>query len=120
MVPTKIWKSTLDCADIEVTTTFWAWLLGVIVISEDGNYRNLGPTGGSPVLGLQKVAEPPSGKNRMHLDLLVEDLDTVVEEVSRHGGKRLSDLNQVPAGRWYVMADPEGNEFCLVSLAPED
>jgi predicted enzyme related to lactoylglutathione lyase len=121
----RIWKTTLDCNDIEVVTTFWSRLLGLPVTLDAsgnaGNFRNLGPEGSDPfadaVMCFQQVDEPRSGKNRMHLDLRADDLDAAVEEVCRHGGVRVSDLNEVPAGRWYVMADPEGNEFCLVSFS---
>ena len=124
----RIWKTTLDCNDIEVVTTFWSWLLGLTVALDAsgnaGNFRNWVPEGGDPfadaVMCFQQVDEPRSGKNRMHLDLIADDLDTAVEEVCRQGGARVSEVNEVPGGSWYVMADPEGNEFCLVSLAPED
>ena len=118
--PTSIWKPTLDCADIETTTAFWAWLLGVDVILDAPNIRFLGPEAGQPVLCLQQVDEPRVGKNRMHLDLIADDLEQVAAEVKQHGGSQVAGPNVIPGGSWYVMADPEGNEFCLVMFVPAD
>jgi predicted enzyme related to lactoylglutathione lyase len=116
VAPAQIWKSTLDCNDMEGTTAFWTWLLGVEVLSDTDEFRFLGPPGGQPVMSLQRVQEPRSGKSRMHLDLLAEDLEAVVEQVEQHGGAKLAGPNELPAGRWFVMVDPEGNEFCVVML----
>jgi predicted enzyme related to lactoylglutathione lyase len=112
-----IWKPTLDCADLDVTTAFWTWLLGVEVSLENGNIRFLGAQDGPPVMCLQQVAEPRLGKNRMHLDLVAPNLDAAVADVAHHGGARLSEVHELPAGRWREMSDPEGNEFCLVEFA---
>ena len=118
--PATIWKPTLDCADLDVTTAFWTWLLGAEVTYADPTirFRFLGPVDGPPVLCLQEVEEPRSGKNRMHLDLLVDDLEAIVEQVKEQGGDHLAGPNDIPACRWSVMADPEGNEFCLIMLSP--
>jgi catechol 2,3-dioxygenase-like lactoylglutathione lyase family enzyme len=115
--PATIWKPTLDCSDLELATAFWTWLLGVEVSVENGNFRVLAPDNGPPLLCLQQVDEPRSGKNRMHLDLIAQDdLDRVSDDVLRHGGTHVSGPYEQPGGRWRVMADPEGNEFCLVSF----
>jgi predicted enzyme related to lactoylglutathione lyase len=116
----SIWKPTLDCDDIDVATAFWSWLLGVNVILDGGTARYLGPEEGPPIMSLQQVSESRVGKNRMHLDLITDDLEQVVAEVQQHGGSRLAGPNEIPVGRWYVMADPEGNEFCMVQLATQD
>src|SRR3954452_24504055 len=105
----SIAKPTLDCLDLEASSTFWAWLLDVEVIHEHGSVRYLGSEPGGPVLCLQQVGEPRVGKNRMHLDLLTDELDELAAEVEARGGSRLSELRQIPTGRWYVMSDPEGN-----------
>jgi predicted enzyme related to lactoylglutathione lyase len=114
--PATIWKATLDCVDLGVTTAFWTWVLGLDVTYENANIRFLGLPDGPPIMCLQQVEEPRSGKNRMHLDLLVDDLDEMSEQVQQRGGDLLAGPHDNPAGRWSVMADPEGNEFCLVML----
>jgi predicted enzyme related to lactoylglutathione lyase len=118
--PATIWKPTLDCEDIEATTAFWTWLLGAQVIHSDGNIRFLGPEEGAPIMCLQGVDEHRVGKNRMHLDLIADDLEKVVAEVQQRGGSQVAGPNVIPMGSWYVMADPEGNEFCLVTFAAQD
>ncbi|MBL7496947.1 glyoxalase/bleomycin resistance/dioxygenase family protein [Frankia sp. CNm7] len=62
----------------------------------------------------QNVPEPKNGKNRLHLDLHAEPggLDTLVGRLEELGATRLREVDQGPAGHWWVMADPEGNEFC--------
>ena len=115
-----IWKTTLDCADIDVTTAFWTWLLGVDVIADGGTARSLGHEGSPAVMALQQVSEARVGKNRLHLDLVTDQLEEVVTEIEQHGGSQLAGPSEIPGGRWYVMADPEGNEFCLIKLTTED
>jgi predicted enzyme related to lactoylglutathione lyase len=68
------------------------------------------------VLSLQRVAEPKAGKNRMHLDLLVPDVDEELARLESLGATRLSQSPHEEFGqRWYVLSDPEGNEFCLAA-----
>ena len=62
----------------------------------------------------QDVPEPKSGKNRLHLDVHSEPggLDLLVARLEELGATRLREVDQGPAGHWWVMQDPEGNEFC--------
>jgi predicted enzyme related to lactoylglutathione lyase len=62
------------------------------------------------------VEEPKTGKARLHLDVLVDDLDRAVERIVELGGTDSGAREELPRGRIAVMRDPEGNEFCL--LAP--
>jgi predicted enzyme related to lactoylglutathione lyase len=105
----------LDCADPERLAAFWSAALGYTTLGAAGSYVLLvDEAGRQPKLLLQRVDEPKAGKNRMHLDI---ETPTVDEEVGR-----LEALGAVRAGpgaleehgmRWVVMADPEGNEFCV-------
>jgi hypothetical protein len=62
----------------------------------------------------QDVPEEKSVKNRLHLDLHGEPggLEALVERLESLGATRVTEVNQGPAGHWWVMKDPEGNEFC--------
>ena len=61
------------------------------------------------------MPESKSVKNRLHVDLEVDDLDRAFAKIAALGGSAISDILQMPGGyRWRVMADPEGNEFCIV------
>ena len=113
----------IDCRDPERMAAFWSAMLGtdvLITYGEPVHYVNLRPVDGGPSVSLHRVAEPTPGKNRLHLDLLVDDLDAVTRHVVDAGGA------VAPAGdvseygfSWRVMADPEGNEFCLICVVPK-
>lgn len=62
----------------------------------------------------QDVPEEKSGKNRLHIDVHSEpgDLDGLVARLETLGATRVREFDQGPAGHWWIMHDPEGNEFC--------
>jgi predicted enzyme related to lactoylglutathione lyase len=69
---------------------------------------------GSPKLLLQKVAESKTVKNRMHLDIETADIDAEAARLEELGARRVaSDAMSEHGSRWCLMADPEGNEFCV-------
>jgi hypothetical protein len=108
---------TLDCCDAEKLSAFWAGALGYSLVGPYGDFWPLIPpeSVNEPWFTLQQVGEPKSGKNRMHLDIHVADLDEEARSLEALGAQRVSD-DAVVMGTfsWYVMADPEGNEFCIV------
>ena len=107
---------TLDCADPERLAEFWAEALRYRANPYDPPYLTLTDrTGKSPELILQKVTEPKRGKNRMHLDLFGPDIEQESRRMESLGARRLSteSLTGTTGNRWIVMADPEGNEFCV-------
>ena len=69
------------------------------------------PTGEGPRFFFQRVPEPKQAKNRVHLDLRPEDLDGELVRLTDLGARVLAR----PEPGLVVLADPEGNEFCLVS-----
>ena len=80
---------------------------------DDGGFVFLQrPADGGPVLGLQQVPEPRAGKNRVHVDLTGEPRSTGVPRLVGLGPNVLGE-HEVPGLRWTVLADPEGNEFCV-------
>jgi predicted enzyme related to lactoylglutathione lyase len=97
-------------------------LLGVEVDTPigDGDFLLLSPTAEGLPVGFQRVPETKTGKNRVHLDLLVDDLDAATE-VEALGGRWLEpgQTRELEGFRWRCMADPEGNEFDL-DVLPED
>ncbi|MQY31382.1 VOC family protein [Nocardia aurantia] len=62
----------------------------------------------------QDVPEPKSGKNRLHIDVHSgpAGLDALVSRLEGLGATRLREIDRGPAGHWWIMRDPEGNEFC--------
>jgi predicted enzyme related to lactoylglutathione lyase len=104
---------TLDCNDLDTQARFWAAALGCDVEGGiEGRYIALsGPGIG---LALQRVPEAKTVKNRMHIDLLVDDVPAEVGRLESLGATRMTPAPHQEFGQtWYVMADPEGNEFCV-------
>ena len=105
----------LDSRDPEVLGSFWAAALGYAVVGSVDNYVLLVPDGAEgPKLLLQRVPELKAGKNRVHFDIEVPDIEGLASRLERLGATRLSAQAVVDHdNRWIVMADPEGNEFCV-------
>ena len=76
----------------------------------DGNYLML--SGGPVTLAFQKVDDPTPGKNRLHLDLLADDLDAEVDRLLASGAA-LVERRGDESFRWVTLSDPDGNEFCV-------
>jgi predicted enzyme related to lactoylglutathione lyase len=95
--------------------SLWCGLLGVEVETTigDGQFVVLSAAGNGLTVGFQRVDEGKAGKNRLHLDLFVEDLDAATAEVESPGGRWLEPgmIRELEGFRWRIMADPEGNEF---------
>ena len=108
-----LYAITMDVNDLEACAKFWSLVLGADILYQNDKYLRLGQKGDRPTLLLQKVPEPHKVKNRVHIDLDVSDLDTAVSRVQELGGNKLRELNEYGI-KWAVMADPDGNEFCLV------
>lgn len=105
----------LDCADPEALAAFWAPALGYTNVGRAGSYVMLLPAeGDGPQLLLQRVNEAKSAKNRMHLDFHVVDIEAEADRLVELGARRLeADALDEHGAHWFLMADPEGNEFCV-------
>jgi len=105
----------LDCSDPEALAEFWSAALGWTSLGAAGNYVALvDPDGVMPALLLQKVPEPKSGKNRMHFDVHTPDIAEEATRLEELGASRLEHEPRTEfGGNWVLMADPEGNEFCV-------
>ena len=103
----------IDCNDLEAMTTFWKEALGLEEKVGYPQYVWLGRISEKgPSLAFQKVPEPRQGKNRIHLDLASADPEAFAERVIALGGSRVED-HEHSGFHWSVLADPEGNVFCL-------
>jgi predicted enzyme related to lactoylglutathione lyase len=110
----------LDSIDPDRLAPFWANALDYETSSSEEPYVVLVPRDRvHPELVLQRVPERKSVKNRMHLDIRVTDLDEEAARLQTLGATRLrADVVEEGGFRWVVMADPEGNEFCVNAPAP--
>ena len=104
---------TIDCADPQKLAEFWSAALGVGVQGDIGDYVLLQrPADGGAMVGLQRVPEPRAGKNRVHVDLSGGPPAIEVARLVGLGATVVGE-HEVPGLRWTVLADPEGNQFCL-------
>jgi hypothetical protein len=113
---------TVDAAQPRDIAAFWVAALGWrIVEEEDGGVSIAPPDGAWPLIDFVPVPEAKTVKNRLHFDLRA-DGSTAEEEVARllSLGARRVDVGQGPDVSWTVMADPEGNEFCVLSRSVQD
>lgn len=104
---------TIDCRDPQRLAEFWSDLLGVTIARAWGPYVILNPLPNSLALSFQRVSEPKRSKNRLHLDIRVQDVEAASGRVEALGGRAVSDVEDQGHG-WRVVEDPEGNEFCLL------
>jgi hypothetical protein len=115
---------TVDCSDAYSLSEWWRPVLGYEDVPDDPNLPGhdecmiVDPEGkGAPVLFIE-VPEGKSAKNRLHLDLRPRaDLrDVEIERVIAHGATVVADRRGLygPGTGWVVLADPEGNEFCIL------
>ena len=125
------WYSTvIDCRDVRAQVRWWAEALGWQIVSDHPDEGVLVPpwmTAGPvqrddwdrepPGLVFVPVAEGKQVKNRLHLDLAAHAEDDHEAELARLVGlgARTVDVGQPSDCTWTVLADPEGNEFCVLS-----
>jgi predicted enzyme related to lactoylglutathione lyase len=105
----------LDCTDPIELARFWSEALGYTTLGGAGSYVLLvDPDSVRPKLLLQGVPEAKAVKNRMHLDIETPDVDDEATRLESLGARRLEAGNRSEHGsNWVIMADPEGNEFCV-------
>jgi predicted enzyme related to lactoylglutathione lyase len=105
----------LDCAEPKRLAKFWREALDYRDYYSDANLAVLVPKEGiaSPLL-LQGVPESKAAKNRMHLDIVVDDIEAEIHRLQALGAHRIDEGVQSLGGtRWVRMSDPEENEFCV-------
>jgi predicted enzyme related to lactoylglutathione lyase len=107
----------IDCFDLDRSAQFWTAVLGYTARSAGpGTYRGLTPESGTGIdLLLQRVPDAKGEKNRLHLDLRTPDLDAEVRRVLGLGATLLTRQPVAEDGwLWHILADPDGNEFCVL------
>jgi len=121
----RITELVVDCRDPAALAAWWAEVLGYEVLGtgEDGVVEigapGQEPKGPQPTLVFAPVPDATPGKRRLHLDLNATDRsqDAELERLLALGATRV-DVGQGPLSdtmTWHVLADPEGNEFCLLA-----
>jgi hypothetical protein len=112
----------IDAVDPRPVADFWCAVLGWIVLEHDDDGVSIGsPDGLTPTIDVWHVPEPKTVKNRLHLDLRADGIerDAELQRLLGLGATRV-DVGQAPDVSWVVLADPAGNEFCLLSRTVQD
>ncbi|MFD9221804.1 VOC family protein [Streptomyces sp. NPDC060064] len=109
----RIDEIVFDCHDPVRLVRFWPELLGGEPVDRSADWSYIEPPGFVRV-AFQRVPEGKSVKNRLHLDLDAGDVDAAAVEAVRLGAVRVGAVVTDDQGRFQVLRDPEGNEFCFV------
>ncbi|WP_067819546.1 VOC family protein [Nocardia inohanensis] len=115
----KITELVIDCAEPQRLADFWCEVLGYVELDRDTDAIEIGPESGfggpAPTLIFSRSADPRRGKLPMHLDVNATDReqDAELERLLAVGARKI-DIGQTGDESWHVLADPEGNEFCLL------
>jgi predicted enzyme related to lactoylglutathione lyase len=115
-MPLRLHHVVIDTYDLPGLARFWTQALGWRVLSERDQEIVIGPDVTAPVgICFMPVTDPKTVKNRVHLDLTTSaaDRDAEIERLLALGARRV-DIGQTGQESWTVLADPEGNEFCVV------
>ena len=112
-VHARVHAIMIDCHNPEGLMEFWSQIVGVEVAQRYPNYIFSTKIPGNHIrLAFQKVPEDKLVKNRLHLDVSHEDPEALIAKIGSLGGSRLDD-HEISGFHWTVLADPEGNEFCV-------
>ncbi|GAB3813319.1 VOC family protein [Micromonospora zhanjiangensis] len=112
----SVWESlVVDSHDPARLARWWAEALGYRIVHEEADEVEIRQTPDAlPGLVFLSVAEDKAIKNRLHIDLRPTDREAEVERLVDMGARHV-DIGQRGDEPWTVLADPEGNEFCVLA-----
>jgi hypothetical protein len=106
-------QTTIDARDPVLLGNWWCEALGWVVVNDDPDEFEIRPAADRlPGLLFAQVHDSKQTKNRLHFDFRPDDRDVEVERLLTLGATR-ADVGQGEQS-WIVLADPEGNEFCVL------
>jgi Glyoxalase-like domain len=121
-VTSRIASIAIDAVDPFAVAEFWKAALGWEVVFEDDRGVDLAAPGtGMPTLEIGKAVDAKVTKNRLHFDLRADGSSTAdeLDRLLSLGATRI-DIGQEPDVTWVVLADPGGNEFCLLQRTVQE
>lgn len=113
----RIATITIDAVEPRKVADFWAAALGWQILDDDPDVLTIGPPDGAgPTIDIASVLERKAVKNRLHFDLRADgsSADEEIDRLLKLGARRV-DVGQPADVSWTVLADPEGNEFCVLA-----
>jgi predicted enzyme related to lactoylglutathione lyase len=113
-----ITRIAFDCANAASLADFWVAVTGYAKVTASEEYAFVvHPDKVGPALMFNKVPEGKVVKNRVHVEVDTNDLEAEVSRIEGLGATRLAfHRSEEFNAAWMVMADPEGNEFCVVKI----
>jgi predicted enzyme related to lactoylglutathione lyase len=117
MVDVRFHLVVIDCADPRSLAAFWERFTGYERRSDYEDWVSIYAPDGSMRIGFQQVPEGKIVKNRVHLDFAADDEEVTAKEIEALGATRRW-VSEDPEDPFVVLADPEGNEFCIVRADP--
>lgn len=112
----RIGSIGIDTNDLEAATAFWTAVTGYKVEAHEDSYAVLSDPNGRDVgIGIHLVPEPRVGKNRLHFDLFVDDIEAEAARLEALGAVRVARHGEGDGG-WIVYEDNEGNQFCIAKV----
>ena len=121
-MPSRIAVLAVDAVDPKLVADFWCGALGWRIVEQTDEGISIAPPDGAwPTIDVLPVPERKTVKNRLHLDLRADGVprEVELERLLELGASRV-DVGQGPDASWVVLADPEGNKFCLLSRGVQD
>jgi len=116
----RITELVLDAMDPDLLARFWCEVLGYVELDRIDGDIEIGPPeagfgGLQPTIVFNRTDQPKKDQLRLHIDINATDRDQDAElERLLAAGARPADVGQTGNESWHVLADPEGNEFCLL------
>ncbi|CCQ17824.1 putative uncharacterized protein [Rhodococcus sp. AW25M09] len=104
---------TFDTTDPGPLARWWAEQVGGSIVEENDGWFYVVALASAPYrMAFQKIDDPTSGKNRVHLDMTTENLDAEVARLAEAGATEIAQ-HTMGDFRWVTLSDPDGNVFCV-------
>jgi predicted enzyme related to lactoylglutathione lyase len=113
VVEVRFREVVIDCADPPTLARWWSSFTGYTLRTDREDWSTIANEDQSMIIGFQKVPEGKVVKNRVHLDFWAADEEATARELEAMGATRRW-VSEDPEDPFVVLADPEGNEFCLI------
>jgi hypothetical protein len=113
MVDVRFREVVIDCADPPALAEWWTGFTGYTIRTKHDDWTTIVSDDGAMTIGFQQVPEGKVVKNRVHLDFWATDEEATATEIEALGATRLW-VSEDPEDPFVVLADPEGNEFCII------